>query len=140
MLTVYYGHPVDGLSRTELENGFTTLHESIAGIEHRIVNEEFVLSQFEDGRLNDEIPPSIIVDTEIEMMKTSDIFVVDFLRQPHFYIGCLGELIYSKIFDVPSIALVDNANAGRPWLQYHATRIIAGYADVERALRDIIAI
>jgi nucleoside 2-deoxyribosyltransferase len=85
-----------------------------------------------------------IVDHDLSILRTCDAVLMDMSIPNRNYIGCVCELTYAYLWDIPCIVYVGQANSNRPWLHYHATAIFksreAAVAHLARLLQSYLGV
>jgi hypothetical protein len=83
-----------------------------------------------------------IVDHDLSILRTCDAVLMDMSIPNRNYIGCVCELTYAYLWDIPCIVYVGKTNPNRPWLHYHATAIFksrdAAVAHLSRLLQSCL--
>lgn len=65
-----------------------------------------------------------LVNSQLRLMKTCQILLVDMSIPNHTYIGCIAELVYARINNLCTVVYVGSNIIGhRPWLRFHADHI-----------------
>jgi nucleoside 2-deoxyribosyltransferase/ubiquinone/menaquinone biosynthesis C-methylase UbiE len=79
---------------------------------------------YPDNRCNKISGLSQVVENDIELLKSSDIVLVDISIPDHSYVGTMMEVAYSYQLNKPVYVCVgESGNEKRIWLEYHASAI-----------------
>ena len=62
-----------------------------------------------------------IVDHDLAILRTCDAVLMDMSIPGRSYIGCICEMTYAYVWEMPCAVYVGNQDTRRPWLHYHAT-------------------
>jgi hypothetical protein len=90
-----------------------------------------VASRFPDSQLAAGLQNRAITDydrvrSDLEWLRRSDALVVDMSRKDWSYIGCVCELVYAHLWNIPTIVITgDTRHETRMWLKYHATTTVS---------------
>lgn len=140
---VYFARAIDG----ESEETRTTL-ASIVAAELAAKNLQLVDPVATEPDVRDSEDTETIqkyrnmVDHDLSILRTCDAVLMDMSIPNRNYIGCVCELTYAYLWDIPCIVYIGRANSNRPWLHYHATAIFksreAAVADLARLLQSCL--
>ena len=61
-----------------------------------------------------------IVDHDLAILKTCDAMLMDMSIAGRSYIGCVCEMTYAYLWNIPCAVYMGRQDAQRPWLHYHA--------------------
>jgi hypothetical protein len=64
-----------------------------------------------------------LVDHDLSVLKTCDAVLMDMTMPGRNYIGCVCELTYAYLWQIPSVVYLGELDDRRPWLHYHATAV-----------------
>jgi hypothetical protein len=62
-----------------------------------------------------------LVDHDLTIMKTCDAVLMDMSIANRSYIGCVCEMTYAYLWNIPCAVYIGAQDAGRPWLHYHSS-------------------
>jgi hypothetical protein len=63
-----------------------------------------------------------LVRLDLTLLRKSDAILIDMTIPGHSYIGCVCELTYAFLWNIPAVVYVgDSGNGGHHWLTFHAT-------------------
>jgi hypothetical protein len=69
--------------------------------------------------------PVSIVEADLRLLKGCSAVLMDMTIANRNYVGCVGELIYAFIWNIPVVVYVGTSgNESRHWLRYHAASIV----------------
>lgn len=118
MKRVYYARAVDDRNRAEVLAEAIRIQGELVKYEIQLVDPVAIGGERE--RL-----PEEVVQTDLSLLKSCDAVLMDMSIDRWTYVGCVGELVYAHIWNIPSVVWVANKSiAERKWLLYHATRIV----------------
>lgn len=75
-----------------------------------------------------------IVEHDLAVLRTCDAVLMDMSILNRNYIGCVCEMTYAYLWQIPCVLYVGSNDQNRPWLQYHATAIFRSRAAAIRYL------
>jgi hypothetical protein len=129
---------MDDAHLREVEQDLAKLKGALTGHNYTIVNQEYMLRQYDrEGKII-QIDENEIVKNDLELLKKSNLHIIDFNFQPYFYVGCICELVYSHLYKIPSILIVpDQSYFKRPWLNFHSDIIVSEYSDIAKAISKL---
>lgn len=79
------------------------------------------------------------VESDLTYLRTSDALLVDLSIPGWVYVGCICELVYAKLWDIPSVVIVGASDIHeRLWLRYHAAAIVPDLKGGIAALRSLL--
>jgi hypothetical protein len=65
-----------------------------------------------------------VLETQLDLLKSCDVILVDMSLPNHTYIGCVAELVYAHVWQLCTVVYVgSNRIIHRPWLRFHADHI-----------------
>jgi len=73
-----------------------------------------------------------LVNAELRILATCDLILADMSLVDHSYIGCVAELVYAHMWNLPA-AVYAGRNlelADRPWLRYHCDHIDSSWEGI----------
>lgn len=72
------------------------------------------------------------VHSDLAWLKRCDAIVADLSIPDWPYVGCICELVYARVYDIPAVVITgENLVGDRIWLRYHADRVVR---DAEQAV------
>jgi ATP adenylyltransferase len=75
------------------------------------------------------------VRSDLAWLRRSDALLVDMHIEDWSYVGCVCELVYAHLWDIPTIVIVGSSDIQeRIWLRYHASKIVP---DIEGAILEL---
>jgi len=119
-LKVFFSRAMDGINPDEI----IASEHVVMGILDRYGMEIINPYIYPDNRINNISGVVQIVDNDIEVLKSSDVVVVDASIPDHSYVGAMMEIAYSYQLNKPVYVYVgESGNEKRIWLKYHANAI-----------------
>ncbi len=80
------------------------------------------------------------VESDLRHLRDSDAVLADLSIPGWVYVGCICELVYAKLWGIPSVVIVGSSNIqARLWLRHHATSIVPDLDAGIAALRALLA-
>ncbi len=65
------------------------------------------------------------VHSDLAWLRRSDALVADLSIPDWPYVGCICELVYARLYEVPAVVITgDNVIGERVWLQFHADAVV----------------
>jgi hypothetical protein len=77
----------------------------------------------------------VIVDHDLTLLRQCDAVLMEMTVPNRNYIGCISELVYSCIWQIPCVVHAAPVYRSRPWLIYHATAI---FGSRKAAIRHLV--
>ena len=65
-----------------------------------------------------------LVDHDLSILKSCNAVLMDMTLLDRTYIGCVCELTYAYLWQIPCVIYVGDLDGRRPWLHYHAAAIV----------------
>ena len=82
-----------------------------------------------------------IVERDLQLLRRSDLLLVDLSVSGHTYVGCMCEIVYARIMKIPIVLFVgDTGNETRTWLIYHADALCSTMNATVEAVSRILGI
>ena len=79
-----------------------------------------------------------IVEHDLSILKTCHAVLMDISVPSRSYIGCICEMTYAYLWQIPCVVYMGKVDKRRPWLQYHATAVLETRADAIDLLRQLL--
>jgi Nucleoside 2-deoxyribosyltransferase len=70
-----------------------------------------------------------LVDHDLSVLRTCDAVLMDMTLPGRNYIGCVCELTYAYLWNIPCVVYLGNLDGKRPWLHYHAAAVFESRSD-----------
>ncbi len=84
--------------------------------------------------------PRLVVERDLEELRSADIFLCDLSEPNWHYVGCLCEMVYAKQWDKYVIVYAGQAPlAQRLWIRYHADVIALTPPEAKAAVERYLA-
>jgi len=130
MKRAFLSHRIDFLSPAEAMENHDKYRALLAGLDVEIVS---VATSLEDQAGNTDAE---IVEKGLALLNECDFMIFDCSNGNWNYIGCIFEMAYAHRMHKPIIVFTGaTTNNKRPWLRYHATRVVV----TEEHLVDAVA-
>jgi len=79
-----------------------------------------------------------IVEKGLVLLNSCDFMIFDCSMHNWNYIGCVFEMAYAHRMRKPIVVYTGTTNNNqRPWLRYHATRVVVTEEDLVKAVSDL---
>jgi nucleoside 2-deoxyribosyltransferase len=79
-----------------------------------------------------------LVEHDLAILRTCDAILMDMTLPHRNYIGCVCEMTYAHLWQIPCVVYLGSQETSRPWLHYHATAIHQVRADAIDDLKHIL--
>lgn len=130
---VYLARAVDELPRPAVLARGRALAERLRPIGAELVDPVAAWDLTED----DSERPDLVA-SDLRIMQSCDAVLMDMTIPDRNYIGCVCELMYAYLWQIPSVVWVgDTGYDRRPWLRHHATAVVQ---DEHQAVRRLGAL
>lgn len=84
--------------------------------------------------------PMAMVEYDLRHLRRSDGLLVDMSSPTHTYIGCVCELTYAYLWQIPAVVWVGRTGLEqRPWLRYHARAVVRGRDEALSTMAALLA-
>jgi nucleoside 2-deoxyribosyltransferase len=132
MKRAFLSHRIDFLSRAEAIANHEKYKILLAALDIEVISVTETLDS-EIGSADAEI-----VEKGLALLKKCDFMVFDCSVENWNYIGCIFEMAYAYQMGKPIIVYTGTTtNDKRPWLRYHATRIVVTQNHLIDAVSDL---
>lgn len=133
MKRAFLSHRIDFLSPTDARANHDKYRALLAPLEVEIVSVADTLDS-EIGSTDAEI-----VEKGLALLNKCDFMIFDCSVEHWNYIGCVFEMAYAHRMHKPIIVYAGaTTNNRRPWLRYHATRIVVTEQHLVEAVSDLM--
>jgi len=120
MKRAFLSHRIDFVCPADARNNHDRYRALLTKLDVEIVSAAYSLEN-EAGSTDKEI-----VESGLELLGTCDFMIFDCSIEHWNYVGCIFEMAYAHRMNMPIIVYAGTTtNNKRPWLRYHATRIVA---------------
>jgi nucleoside 2-deoxyribosyltransferase len=121
---IYFARAIDGESKEKRTTLVSVVAAELAARNMQLVDPVATEPDVRDSQDTETIQKyRNIVDHDLSILRTCDAVLMDMSIPNRNYIGCVCELTYAYLWDIPCIVYIGQANSNRPWLHYHATAI-----------------
>lgn len=123
MNRVYFARAMDGLDSQNIIELAQEVEKELLCFNLYLVDpfQEVTVDRGEDGF---EDNAERIVEADLALLRTVDAVLMDCSIPNRNYVGCICELVYAYLWDIPTVVYVGSSgNERRYWLHYHATGI-----------------
>ena len=133
MKRAFLSHRIDFLSPADAQANHDEYRTLLAGLDLEIVSVADTLTS-EIGMTDAQI-----VEKCLALLDKCDFMIFDCSIENWNYIGCVFEMAYAYRMHKPIIVYTGGtSNNRRPWLRYHATRIVVTKDHLVDAVSDLI--
>jgi hypothetical protein len=133
---VYFARAVDGLDGDQVIRIGEDARQALAAVGLSMVDPVTSGPTFRDAQVG---AAAAVVDTsqlcqqlvehDLAMLRGCDAVLMDMTIPNRNYIGCIGEMIYAYLWNIPCVVYLGQINPDRPWLRYHATAMFAARSE-----------
>lgn len=132
MERVYFARAVDGQDRGALLRDASALARDLRVRNIELVDPLALMSPAARTATD-------IVAHDLDVLRTCDAVMMDMTLGGWTYIGCVCELVYAKLWEIPVVVYVACEELlHRPWLTYHASAVVIGQAAAIVAVEQLI--
>jgi nucleoside 2-deoxyribosyltransferase len=133
MKRAFLSHRIDFLSPAEAVANHDRYKTLLAALDIEIISVADTLEN--EAEKND----AEIVGKGLALLRTCDFMIFDCSIENWNYIGCIFEMAYAYQMHKPVIVYTGTTtNNKRPWLRYHATRVVITEEQLVAAVFDLI--
>jgi nucleoside 2-deoxyribosyltransferase len=133
MKLAFLSHRIDFLSPDQAKANHDAYMTLLQGLDLEIVSVADTLED-EIG-----ITDAQIVEKSLALLGKCDLLIFDCSIENWNYIGCIFEVAYAHRMHKPIVVYTGaTTNNKRPWLRYHATRMVASKEHLIDAVADVI--
>jgi hypothetical protein len=132
---VYFARAVDGLDGAHVARLAEEARQILEAVGLSMVDPVASEPAFPDAEVNGAVTPDPsqfyrqIVEHDLAMLRGCDAVLMDMTIPSRNYIGCICEMMYAYIWDIPCVVYLGRADPNRPWLRYHATAMFAARSE-----------
>ncbi len=81
------------------------------------------------------------VRSDLAWLRRSDALVIDMSLEDWSYVGCVCELVYAYLWEIPTVIVAGTSSIQeRLWLRYHATKIVHEVDEAIAELQSLFAL
>jgi nucleoside 2-deoxyribosyltransferase len=133
MKRVFLSHRIDFLDPADAKANHEKFRALMEGVDVEIVSVADSLDN-EAVRTDAEI-----VEKGLSLLTSCDLMIFDCSIENWNYIGCVFEMAYAHRMRKPVVVYTGTTtNNRRPWLRYHATRIVVTEQQIVEAVSDLV--
>ena len=130
VLSVYFARAMDDISKEDIISNDKKFEKLLGAIGGSIIN-PFVFKSRNPIREG-----LSIADSDIELLKNSDIVIADLSNPKYQYVGCIFEIVHAAINEIPVILIVgENKIADRLFFQAYCDFIVKDAAEAVEYIR-----
>lgn len=125
---VYFARAVDGLDRDrviDLAQGVRKELDvvGLTTIDPVAASEPMIGGVRDESEHSGDAPRNYrqVVEQELAILRSCDAVLMDMSIPSRNYIGCVCEMTYAHMWNIPCVVYLDAVELNRPWLKYHAT-------------------
>lgn len=118
-LRIYLARAVDGRTQQSIDEVAQRVRQYLQPPRFEIVDP---LDVYHPAERDDYVR---IVDTELALLSSCNLLLLDMSLPDHAYIGCVAELVYARLLHLRTCVYIGARPnlSDRPWLRYHADHI-----------------
>jgi hypothetical protein len=133
MKRAFLSHRIDFLSPEEARANHDKYGILLDGLDVEIISVADTL----DSEIG--MTDAQIVEKSLALLTKCDFLIFDCSIENWNYVGCIFEVAYAHRMHKPIIVYTGaTTNSRRPWLRYHATKIVASKQHLVEAVSDVI--
>jgi nucleoside 2-deoxyribosyltransferase len=133
MKRAFLSHRIDFLSPAEAAANHCKYQNLLVALDIEIVSVADTL----DGELGK--TDAEIVENGLALLRTCDFVIFDCSIENWNYVGCIFEMAYAYQMRKPIIVYTGTTNNNkRPWLRYHANKIVITEEALVEAVSDLV--
>ena len=133
MKRAFLSHRIDFLDPADAKANHENFRVLLKAVDVEIVSVADSL-EGEAGRTDAEI-----VEQGLSLLTSCDFMIFDCSIENWNYIGCVFEMAYAHRMHKPVVVYTGTTtNNRRPWLRYHATRVVVTEEQLLEAISDLI--
>ena len=112
-MKVYYSCAVDNQDISTIKKEIATISMHVEKLNGTLVsNFDYNISDYNE-----------IVKLNLLQILECDVLICNLSNSSHHYVGCIGELVYAKIFKKTTYVITGaSAYKDRAWIKYHADK------------------
>ena len=134
MKRAFLSHRIDFLRPAEAEANYNEYRTLLAGLDVEIIS----VADSLEGEIG--MTDAQIVEKGLSLLNKCDFMIFDCSIENWNYIGCVFEMAYAHRMNKPIIVYTGaTTNNKRPWLRYHATRVVVSRAHLVDAVSELIS-
>ena len=123
MVKVYFASAIESLSLKEVQAHYAQVANLLESRGFQMTNrdiQDYYLPQSCDSTAR----TREVVENDLEILRQSDLLLVDYSIPNRNYVGCTCEIVYAYLWKKPVIVYVgQSSNSQRRWLRYHTTYV-----------------
>ena len=133
MKRAFLSHRIDFLSPAEARANHDKYKALLAGLDVEIVSAADSL----DGEIGS--TDAEIVEKGLALLNACDFMIFDCSIENWNYVGCIFEMAYAHQMHKPIVVYTGTTtNNKRPWLRYHATKVVVTQEHLVEAVADLV--
>ena len=133
MKRAFLSHRIDFLSPVQARSNHDKYQSLLTDLDVEIVSVAVSLDK-ETGKTDAEI-----VEQGLALLTACDFMIFDCSIESWNYIGCIFEMAYAHRMQKPIIVYTGaTTNNRRPWLRYHATKVVVTEQNLVDAVSDLV--
>jgi hypothetical protein len=122
-LRVYFARAIDGEHKSSGQTLASTVAQELEAIGLLMVDPTTNEPLQSSTELDIQLRYRAIVDHDLSVLRTCHAVLMDLSIPERSYIGCICEMTYAYLWQIPCIVYLGGIDKDRPWLHYHATGI-----------------
>ncbi len=132
---VYFARAVDGLDDDQVMRLGEEARQALEAVGLSIVDPVTSESAFRGAEVSRAVsvdPSQLyrqIVEHDLAVLRGCDAVLMDMTIPHRNYIGCIGEMIYAYLWNIPCAIYLGQIDPDRPWLRYHATAMFVARSE-----------
>ena len=136
MKKIFFGQGMDYLNKEQIVNNHKKVEQIFAPFGFKVISAFDPKERKDFELLNVKEKAEIIVEKDLELLKSCDLCLFDLSIENRNYVGCFFEITYAYQLDMPIFAYVGETKFDeRIWLVYHVKNL---YKELDQAKEGIV--
>lgn len=135
---VYFARAIDGEHKLRTQELAFTVARELAAVGLLMIDPTADEPVHPPTRLDDGSKYRAIVDHDLAALRSCRAVLMDLSIPDRNYIGCICEMTYAYLWQIPCVIYLGEINKDRPWLHYHATAVFSLRSEAVAYLRTIL--
>lgn len=133
MKRAFLSHRIDFLDPADAKANHEKFRKLLAALDVEVI------SAAESLDSEAESTDAEIVEKGLVLLNSCDLMIFDCSIENWNYIGCIFEMAYAHRMHKPIVVYTGRTtNNRRPWLRYHATRVVVTEGEIVKAVSDLM--
>lgn len=132
---VYFARAVDGLDSDQVIRLGAEARQALEAVGLSMVDPVASEPAFNDAQVDGAATVDAspfyrqVVEHDLAMLRGCDAVLMDMTIPYRTYVGCICEMIYAYLWNIPCVVYLGQIDPDRPWLRYHATAMFTARSE-----------